>query len=196
MLGRTGSKLAIKGTWIFPKALEGHAVLVSCPTGFRLINQSGHTFVLYVSRGLRLVLIDVCIFLTRYTRTGSEVQQCRECARFFYVFALCFLSHIRAACCSCSCLFPPVLRPLLTRELCSGEFMFDSTIPMLPCQTCPPQGICPNKGTHILHTLDERECVLTHIPLTLCSMHILLAGRPVFNVKPIESSMVSPSNPI
>jgi len=156
-LGQTGSKSTIKGTWIFQKALKGHAVLVSCPTGFRLLNQSGHTF------QIPAPLVDKHgHFLTKHIQTGPEVQQCQECARFILFFALYLLSHIHFARCSCSYLLLTVLRSLLTRVICSGEFMFDSSIPMLPCQTCPPQGICPNKGTWSVHILDAHECADAH----------------------------------
>ena len=46
------------------------------------------------------------------------------------------------------------------QQCADGEYMDDSAVPMLECRLCPPQGVCPNKG------------------------------RPIFNVKPVASTLV------
>ena len=50
------------------------------------------------------------------------------------------------------------------QECADGKFMFDPREPGLECQPCPPQGVCPNKG------------------------------RPIFNIKPLESKMILEGN--
>jgi hypothetical protein len=36
-------------------------------------------------------------------------------------------------------------------ECADGKFMLDSRNPGLECQPCPPQGVCPNKGTPVFN---------------------------------------------
>lgn len=73
------STSAINGKWI---DVDGEVSLVSCPTGFRLMNQTGdHSAcrVLYNS--------CVCIWLT-HIMAGSEMQHCQECPRSPYCACL------------------------------------------------------------------------------------------------------------